>query len=605
VDRTGTTFGRYEILRPLGAGGMGEILLARQAGLPGVERRVVLKKVLPHLAQDTDFIKRFLDETRVASSLTHGNIVQVYEAGEADGQVFMAMEYVEGMDLREVLATLRAADRRMPEHLALYVLVEVAKGLAYAHDRVGPDGRPLGIVHRDVSPANLLLAFDGQVKLTDFGVAKAAARLSLSLPGTLHGKVYYMSPEQVSGGECDPRSDVFSLGVVAWEMFAGRRPFEGDSDVAVIDAVRRCEPPPLRETAEWVAPSLAAIVERALRRDPAGRHANMHELQQALTSYMLEAHTLVSARGLADFLAGMRRDAPDRAAAPAAPSVDAMAAMLLGGGTPPVGGGAGGAGDAAPKTRTVAAATPLPSPPAPAPAAAPRTHLPWVAVLAVAAAAVVGIWAAGLPDDGWQPPPGEVAAAGVADTRAAVPDLPATATDAPGTAADVPAPPVAALPLPPLPTPVPVVSVAPAEDPGRLRKSVTVKSDPEGAEVWSGGRRLGVTPLDVPVPPTGTRQVEVRADRYEAKTLTVGARSPAAVVAALERLPTGHVRFRFFPADAEVFIDDRLVTTSGNVVKRELPEGEHVLRVESGDRKRIERFRIQAMETTELGSVEP
>ncbi|HOI12175.1 MAG TPA: serine/threonine-protein kinase, partial [Myxococcota bacterium] len=305
LDQAGQRFGRYDVVRPLGAGGMGEILLARQAGLPGVERRVVIKKILPHLARETDFIERFVDETRVAASLTHGNIVQVYEVGQVDGEYFMAMEYVDGMDLKEMMAVLRQEDRRIPEPLALYVLVEVAKALAYAHERRGPDGASMGIVHRDVSPANLLLSRDGQVKLADFGVAKAAARLSLSLPGTLHGKVYYMSPEQVSGGDVDARSDIFSLGVVAYEMLSGQRPFEGPSDVAVIDRVRRCDPVPLSQVAPWIAPSLDALVMRALQARPEDRYPTMEAFGQALTSYLLEAHTIVSARTLADFLGGL------------------------------------------------------------------------------------------------------------------------------------------------------------------------------------------------------------------------------------------------------------------------------------------------------------
>lgn len=585
LERSGQTFGRYTILRQLGAGGMGEVLLARQSGLPGVERPVVLKKVLPHLANDPEFIRRFLDETRVASLLTHGNIVQVYEVGEVDGQYFMAMEYVDGPDLREVLATLKAAGRRMPEHLALYVLVEVAKGLAYAHERTGPDGAPLGIVHRDVSPANLLLSYDGQVKLTDFGVAKAAARLSLSLPGTLHGKVYYMSPEQVSGGECDQRSDAFSLGVVAWEMLAGRRPFEGDSDVAVIDAVRRCEPEPLSKVAPWVAPSLAAIVERSLRKDPAARYPDLHEFQAALTSYMLEAHTLVSARSLADFLSSLRPDRPEQPAGPA-PSLEEAAASLARDAATREGG-------EAQRTRTVA--PPSPPPARDGQAAAPRGHLPWVVALTVAFAAVAGMWAAGQRSEPVVIPPPPALDAPVASV-----------TPDPGPAAavaDVPADPVV------LAATADVASDTPAggddEEPARPRRSVALRSDPPGAEVFAGDRRLGTAPLDVPIPPRGTIRVEVRLDRHEARTLTLGQDSPATVTATLRRLPTGHVHFRFFPADAEVYVDDRRIETQGNVVRLELAAGKHVLRVQAGDRRKVARFEVKATETTELGTIEP
>jgi len=303
----GRHIGQYKIAEELGRGGMGTVYRARQVSL---NRDVALKILPSHLALDPTGVERFRREAMAVAQLAHPNIVQVYEVGEFDGQYYMAMEFVDGLDLKELLAALRAHDQRMPEHLALYVLVEVAKALAYAHERKGPDGTPLGIVHRDVSPANLLLSNDGQVKLTDFGVAKAAARLTLSLPGTLHGKVYYMSPEQVTGLDVDARSDIFSLGVVAYEILCGQRPFEGDSEVAVIDAVRRCVPRPLREIAPWVSPSLEALVERALERDPDRRYPTMHEFEQALTTYMLEAHTIVSARAMADFVAQVQKDRP-------------------------------------------------------------------------------------------------------------------------------------------------------------------------------------------------------------------------------------------------------------------------------------------------------
>ena len=587
MERSGQTFGRYEILRPLASGGMGEVLLARQVGLPGFDRLIVLKKVLPHLAQDPDFIQRFLDETHVASALAHGNIVQVYEVGVVDGQYYMAMEFVDGLDLKEMLAALRAHDQRMPEHLALYVLVEVAKALAYAHERRGPDGTPLGIVHRDVSPANLLLSNDGQVKLTDFGVAKAAARLTLSLPGTLHGKVYYMSPEQVTGLDVDERSDIFSLGVVAYEILCGQRPFEGDSEVAVIDAVRRCAPRPLRDVEPWVSPSLEALVTRALERDPDRRYATMHEFQQDLTTYMLEAHTIVSARAMADFVAQVQKDRPPSTPSSPTPprSLDELAAALL------------QDGREAPlnnRTRTVLG----PSEPV-IPAPVRRGWIaPWIVLAAALASGVVGLIAGGMQDERIGASDDPVPAIlGAADATAspALPGDPDASIDAGQPDA------VSASELRPPPPAEETVEPAPP-----ARTLAKLRSTPRGAEVWQGDRQLGVTPLDVPMPKNGGLRIELRMDGYEPKTLSLGPESSTTQSVALARLAVGHVHFRFFPADAQVQIDGRPQKTSGNLVNLELPDGRHtlVLQSQAGDQKKEFHFAVRALETTELGTVE-
>ena len=284
---------------------------------------------MPHLANEIDFIERFLAETRVSASLSHGNIVQVYEVGKDGNDYFMVMEYVDGMDLRELLALIRRNQKLLPESLALYILIETAKALTYAHGKRDADGNPMNIVHRDVSPANLLLSKDGQVKLADFGVAKVASAKSFSLPGTLHGKVFYMSPEQVTGSPMDHRSDIFSLGVVAYEMLAGVRPFDGDSDVAVIEKVRNCEPTPLKQNANWVSGALEAIIMRAMHKDPKLRYQSMDAFAQELTSYLLESHTLVNAKSLAVFLAEQTAGLETLVEPSGKASFDEVAALLI------------------------------------------------------------------------------------------------------------------------------------------------------------------------------------------------------------------------------------------------------------------------------------
>jgi serine/threonine-protein kinase len=582
----GQVFGRYEILRPLATGGMGEVLLARQTGIGGVDRLVVIKTVLPHLARDAEFLQRFLDETRVSSSLAHGNIVQVYEAGELDGEYFMAMEYVEGMDLKECLSQLRAAGERMPQHLALFVLAEVAKGLAYAHERCDADGRSLGIVHRDVSPANLLLSADGQVKLTDFGVAKAAARLTLSLPGTLHGKVYYMSPEQVSGNPVDARSDVFSLGIVAYEMLAGSRPFEGESEVAVIDSVRRCTPRPLRDAAPWIAPSMAALVGRALERDPDDRYPTMHAFETALTTYLLESHTVVSARALSDFLRTLSRPRAILPApgSPAGARLEHLAAALP-----------GGAPDGSPRTRTVQAPS--------APVIPPPVRHGWtvglVVTLVLASAVIVSLVSAGLTEPSGGPPDEPVAGSVPAGPDAG------PAADAVTGALPGAAPPAAAPLAAPAVAPAAIRAAAAEPEPRASDRTVAhIRSVPRGAQVFKGDTRLGTTPIEVALPRSDKVRLDLRLDGYEERSLTLSPDSGPSHVVTLPRVATGKVRFRFFPADAALTIDGVAVHATGNLVTRDLAEGEHVLRLVDGDRQKSRTFVVKALETTELGTVD-
>ena len=210
--------GRYEILRPLARGGMAELFLARATGIQGFEKLVVVKRILPEMARDTDYVEMFLEEARLAAGLHHSNIVQVYDIGEDEAAPFFAMEYLHGEDVRTLLRAAALRRARVPVEHALSIAIGVAAGLHHAHEKRDPDGRPLGIVHRDVSPHNVAVTFDGGVKLLDFGVAKTRRRASATRHGTLKGKLGYMSPEQCRGDELDRRSDVFAVAILLWEL---------------------------------------------------------------------------------------------------------------------------------------------------------------------------------------------------------------------------------------------------------------------------------------------------------------------------------------------------------------------------------------------------
>lgn len=295
-------FGRYELLSRLARGGMGELFIARMAGAAGWEKRVVIKRLLPHLSDDPEFLDRFLDEARIAVNLTHGNIVPVFELGEVNGQYFIAMEYIDGWDLRTAIRAARQAGEPWPLEAALFAGVQAARGLAYAHSRTDESGQPLRIVHRDISPANLLLSRDGEVKIVDFGIASARSRMGSTQTGQVRGKVAYMSPEQAAGVSVDNRSDVFSLGVVIYELLAGRRPFDGETDAEILAALRTGNYPPLQHLRPTIPDRVADVVERALVDDVAERWQSADDFELALTDALNELSGAWSPRPLVAWL---------------------------------------------------------------------------------------------------------------------------------------------------------------------------------------------------------------------------------------------------------------------------------------------------------------
>ncbi|MEM9453179.1 MAG: serine/threonine-protein kinase [Myxococcota bacterium] len=272
----GTRMGRYTLLHRLAAGGMAELYVARQGGIEGFEKIVALKRVLPHLAEDPQFVKMFLDEARFAASLDHPNIAHVTDIGEENGEYFFAMEYVHGANLLDVLR--RSDHVPLPRDCALAIVVGVAAALHHAHEQLGPDGRPLGLVHRDVSPSNVLISHNGAVKLTDFGIARAAARTSVT-QGQTKGKAGYMSPEQCRGDRLDRRSDVFALGILLYEVTTGVRAFYAPNDYAILGRIARADYIPPIEIDPSYPEGLTRIVQRALAKEPEGRYPTAEALQ--------------------------------------------------------------------------------------------------------------------------------------------------------------------------------------------------------------------------------------------------------------------------------------------------------------------------------------
>ncbi|MDP2309976.1 MAG: protein kinase [Pseudomonadota bacterium] len=284
-------FGRYQLLERIAAGGMAEVFLARSFGVEGFEKRLVIKRILPELAKNPRFVAMFVHEAKLSVSMSHPNIVQVFDLGKVGEDHYMAMEYIQGRDLTQVLRVLRRNAERLPIPIAVTIAAAVARGLGYAHARTAPDGPSLHIVHRDVSPHNVMVSYEGDVKLVDFGIARLIGESAketgdVRRPGG--GKFAYMSPEQASGQVLDGRSDIFSLGVVLFEMLAGRRLFaDGDPDEK-LRAVISCDIPDVRAFNAEVPDALRAVLAKALAKDPADRYADAALLEEDLRALLFE-----------------------------------------------------------------------------------------------------------------------------------------------------------------------------------------------------------------------------------------------------------------------------------------------------------------------------
>ena len=289
VDGLPREFGRYRLLELIAIGGMAEVYRAVLATAFGTEKELCLKRVLPHLAQNRDFIDMFTDEARITLPLNHGNIVQVFEFGQVGQDYFLAMEFVRGRNLETVLSALEARGERCPLAVALFVAAEVAQGLDYAHRFRDAQDRPTGIIHRDVSPQNILLGYQGEVKLTDFGIAKARSRIRQTAQGIIRGKACYLSPEQAECRELDGRSDVFSLGIVLYEMLTGVRLFEGENELVTLQRVREARFVPAASHRAEVPAEVDELLRRALERDPERRVQSAAEFQAALAHARVRA----------------------------------------------------------------------------------------------------------------------------------------------------------------------------------------------------------------------------------------------------------------------------------------------------------------------------
>lgn len=437
-------FDKYEIVRRLALGGMGEVFLARQTGVAGFDRLVILKSLLPELAEQEGFIDQFLDEARVAATLNHPNIVAIYEVGLWNGIYFIAMEYIHGEDLSRLIRAAKREARAFPIPVAARVIHDAACGLHHAHTAADLDGNALHIVHRDISPQNIMVRSDGVTKVVDFGIAKAANRSTRTATGLLKGKLQYMPPEQINHVDLDGRSDQWSLGVVLWELVCGQRLFKGSNDIETLRRVLSEPIPPPREVIPGLSTELDAIIMRMLERDPTKRYPSCEHVATELKLF-LDSHSQASSIDqVAHFVTESTGNLLEERKRNLTPMTQSNFLFQLSGAT--------------------GAAEPSVAPEASAPETVPGS--PWGKAIAVGALAAmvlagVGYWGMASMDDG--------------------PTLPPAA--------------LLNVPLPPAKGP-PVDAGAEAVEPPK-RTLARLRSEPSGASVWVGGRLVGETPIEL------------------------------------------------------------------------------------------------------------
>jgi serine/threonine-protein kinase len=299
---------RYRVIDRLAAGGMAEVFRAESAGLEGFKKKVAIKRVLPHLSEKKRFIQMFLDEARLGAHLSHSNCVQVFDVGVGDNTYFIVMEYVDGADLKAIIEWLKKQNKPLHTPFAVFITIKICEGLAYAHGLTDETGKPLNIVHRDLSPPNVLITKFGEIKIVDFGLAKATTQLEKSEPGIIKGKFSYLSPEAALGQEVDARTDIFAAAIILWELLAGRKLFQGDTDFDTVKQVQKAEIPSLSRINPSVDAKLEAIILQGLARDPRIRFVTARAFAEALNEWLFQSVSVVSSFEIAELVQRVVRE---------------------------------------------------------------------------------------------------------------------------------------------------------------------------------------------------------------------------------------------------------------------------------------------------------
>lgn len=296
-------FGKYILLEKLASGGMAEVYLSKSTGAEGVNKFVAIKRILPQYSENPEFVEMFKEEAKIAVNLTHSNIVSIFDFGVERNQFYLVMDYLEGKNLRQITTELKKQNKALSVDQIVYILKEAAAGLDHAHRGVDSStGKPLNVIHRDVSPQNLMISYDGEVKVIDFGIAKAETQLEATKAGTLKGKYGYMSPEQADGQYIDSSTDIFSLGIVLWELLANDRLFTASNEAAILRKIRECQIPPIRKLNPSVPNELEKIVHKALAKDKSLRYQTTASFHRDLNRFLNTAYPEFSPHDFAVFM---------------------------------------------------------------------------------------------------------------------------------------------------------------------------------------------------------------------------------------------------------------------------------------------------------------
>ncbi len=516
-------FGRYEILGRIAFGGMAEIFLARESAEAGASRYLVIKRILPHVADDESFVRMFLDEARLAMQLNHPNICHIYEFGQLDGSYFISMEWINGVQLGKLIRRSRA-EGGVPASIGVAIISRIAEALHYAHRAKDQMGRPMGIVHRDVSPHNIMVSYDGNVKLLDFGIAKASTHATKTQAGVIKGKFSYMSPQQCLGQPIDGRADVFALGVCLYEVLTGKPLYHRKTEYETMRAVIEEPVPSIRESKPELPEALDRIVQRALAKSEGERHRSAGALQEELEAWLADERRIVNAAKIGDFMEELYAEEISRG-----PLVDSTP---FGKSLNQYPGSPSGSGRGVSKPNTGSRSTETGQ-------AAPASRTPLYVGGAIAAAALI------------------VAAVALTSGREEPPTPQATA----------PAP-------EPVPEPEPPVleDEQPVEPETPAIGALVIRSTPSGASITLGERRLTeTTPTILTEVPAGTHPIVLEHAGYEPwrGEVEVVADRRANVSAQLERVqrvrapaaPPGRLSINTRPW-SKVYVGNRLLGTT-------------------------------------------
>jgi len=548
-------FGKYFLLDKLGTGGMAEIYKAKTFGSDGFEKTVVIKKILPHWANDPEFIRMLVDEAKLSVMLDHPNVVDVMDLGSVDSTYYIAMAFVDGFDLKTLMNRVEEKGRKIPLDVACYIVMQTAAGLDYAHKKIGQDGKPLNIIHRDVSPHNILLSYNGEVKISDFGIAKAASKGSFTATGMLKGKFSYMSPEQTRGETLNHQSDIFPLGVVLYEMITGKKCFDGDTALAILEKIRHCNLKP-EDLPASIPEALRQILAKAMAGNLKDRYASAEAFQVDLAHFLAQYHPGFLPKDLAAFLKEFKTDTPAQAAAKNEPTVKKEAQNPL----------------AAQSAETSVSFVPgYQAAQAPAAPAAPKSTPAWLWILVifffffgVASVGAYFVWTKVVqPKFASHLAPTPPPPVPVAPPAAPLPP-PVAPPAAPSLPADPNAPAVPATPSAP---------VATAPDKG----SIELKSTPPGANILLDKSITGLkTPATLPnLPLYVSHDIGLQLEGYEPwdKSVTLVQNTPLALEASLNKVEFGQAMVASNPAGAQIFVNDQATGLVTPATVNQLPLG--------------------------------